>query len=92
MAKVPKDLERLIEDVMDEFGVDRWDIDKNRRKHPRLNFVLGGQLLKFTLPGTPSDPRSLMNCRADLRRMCRLQSSPEHNKLPGCGARFTMCR
>lgn len=71
-TRVPRDHLNIVEEVMEEFGVINWDIEKGR-KHPILVFSFSGRTFKYPLASTPSDRRSVLNCRADLRRMCRLQ-------------------
>lgn len=63
-------LERQVQDLMEELGVEEFSIDRARR-HPRLTMVHAGTKLTYFMPGTPSDHRSWMNCRADVRRMVR---------------------
>lgn len=70
--RIPRDFMEVLREVFDEFGVERWSIDRSR-KHPMLTFTLAGKEFKYFIPSTPSDHRSSRNCRADLRRMCRLQ-------------------
>ena len=69
--KIGREHKKVIETVMDEFGIETWSIERGR-KHPVLVFMIGDRDFKYVLPGSPSDGRASKNCRADLRRLCRL--------------------
>ena len=44
---------------------------EERKNHPRVRWMIGDEDFSYVLPFTPSDYRARLNCRADLRRMCR---------------------
>lgn len=44
---------------------------KHRGKHPRIVFTVGGRVMQYFFPSTPSDQRGGLNCRAGLRRLLR---------------------
>ncbi len=72
--RVPKEFSKMVDEVLRASGVEDWRVEKGRR-HPMLVFTVSGREVKYFLPSSPSDRCTLMNCRADLRRMCRRQSA-----------------
>lgn len=77
---VPREHSKCVVKVMQEFGVVFWRFE-SAKKHPILRFEINGVKLKYKMVSSPSDSRSLANCRADLRRMCRLHLSSNKDSI-----------
>ena len=52
-------------------GVADAEIDRQKRGHPRLCGTVNGEAISMPFSSTPSDNRTIVNLRADLRRRVR---------------------
>lgn len=60
-------MNRDVRDLLARLRAQGWEIRQARSGHYRAAPPDGGRAV--TVPATPSDPRALLNCRADLRRL-----------------------
>lgn len=56
---------------------------EHRGKHLAVVWEQGGQPTTYFVPSSPSDRRAWLNCRADVRRMLRVEE-PAGEALPSC--------
>lgn len=47
-----------------------YDLETGKN-HPKFRFEHGGRRYTFVVPGSASDHRSILNCRAGIRRLLR---------------------
>lgn len=66
---------RDLKKVAEQEGFDNVRLEHGG-KHPKLVLSHGGNIRKVTVPGTPSDVRSIHNVRRDLQRVARSLAPP----------------
>jgi len=64
--RLGKDFDAAIARELKAAGVEHYKVERGG-KHPRLVFEHDGRQLSYTLPGSPSDHRALLNMVHDLR-------------------------
>ena len=76
MANRAVEFQDYLRGVLTECGAKEINFTDNGN-HPRVWFSVGGEDRFYVFPRTPSDSRSRLNARADLRRMCREMGAKE---------------
>jgi len=69
--RLGKDFDAAIARELKSAGVDDYKVERGG-KHPRLVFDHDGRQISYTLPGSPSDHRALLNMVHDLRGLLGL--------------------
>ncbi|CCG41084.1 hypothetical protein [Magnetospirillum molischianum] len=69
--RLGKDFDAAIARELRAAGVDDYKVERGG-KHPRLVFGHAGRQFSYTLPGSPSDHRALLNMVHDLRGLLGL--------------------
>lgn len=64
-------VEKPIDAVLDELAQAGIQPTVTQTKHVKVKFRFGGRNHVYTCPLTPGCRRSILNCRADIRRLLR---------------------
>ncbi|EPY00449.1 hypothetical protein [Magnetospirillum fulvum] len=79
--RLGKDFDAAITRELKAAGVEHYKVERGG-KHPRLVFEHDGRQFSYTLPGSPSDHRALLNMVHDLRGLLGLNLPRPPQPLP----------